>query len=276
MTSATLLSAVALAAVATVAVALFSRRALLLYRLVRMGAPLERFDDLPKRVENEVVVVLAQKKLLQRLVPGLMHAFIFWGFVVLLPTIVIAAIYVVDRAPELPARSPLAWLERQGWFALAVDLFCCLVLVGIAAAFWIRKVQRPRRFEGSHLGEADLILGLITGIISTLLLWHASQIALGLNPWPAEWSPVSNALSDLFAGGTATEVLERAFVWGHALIILSFLVYLPYSKHLHIATAGPNVFFGRTRPPGRLEPLRFEGEDDELRFGAGKIGRAHV
>jgi Fe-S oxidoreductase len=265
------LSALALAVVATAALALFSRRALLLYRLVRMGAPLERFDDVPKRVRNEAVVVLAQKKLLQKLVPGLMHAFIFWGFVVLFPTIVTAVIYVVDREPGLPAGSPLAWLERQGWFALLVDVFCVLVLVGIATAFWIRKVQRPKRFEGSHLGEADLILGLITGIVSTLLLWHGSQIALGLNAWPAGWSPVSNALSGLLGAGTVTEALERAFVWGHVLIILSFLVYLPYSKHLHIATAAPNVFFGRTRAPGQLEPLRFEGEDDDVRFGAGTV-----
>jgi Fe-S oxidoreductase len=236
-----------------------------------MGSPLERLDNLPKRVENETVIVLGQRKLLQRLVPGLMHAFIFWGFVVLFPTILIALVYVVDPEPGLPAGSPLAWLESQGWFAFLVDAFCALVLVGVAMALWIRKVQRPGRFEGSHLGEADLILGLITGIVSTLLLWHASQIALGLNAWPDEWSPVSNALSNLFGDDTTTDVLERVFVWTHVLLILSFLVYLPYSKHLHIATAGPNVFFARTRARGRLEPLRFDGADDEIRFGAGTV-----
>ena len=65
-----------------------------------------------------------------------------------------------------------------------------LVLAGVATAFFIRKVQRPDRFDGSHLGEADLILALIAGIVTTLLLWHASRIALGLNEWPAGWSPV--------------------------------------------------------------------------------------
>ena len=84
-----------------------------------------------------------------------------------------------------------------------------LVLAGVATAFFIRKLQRPRRFEGSHLGEADLILALIVGIVTTLLLWHASLIALGLNPWPAEWSPVSNAVSDAFDDGAATDALER-------------------------------------------------------------------
>ena len=149
-----------------------------------------------------------------------------------------------------------------------------LVLAGVATAFFIRKVQRPDRFRGSHLGEADLILAMIAGIVTTLLLWHASRIALGLNEWPAGWSPVSNALSNLFGGGDGTEVAERVFVWAHVLIILSFLAYLPYSKHLHIVTAGINVYFGRTRARGRLEPLRFDDPDvpeDEIRMGAGTL-----
>jgi Fe-S oxidoreductase len=269
MTAGHAVSAVALAALAAMALALFARRARLLWRLVRMGAPLERLDDLPRRVENELVVVLGQRKLLQRLVPGLMHAFIFWGFVVLFPTILIALVYVV--VPEPGWDGPLLWLERQGWFAFAVDLFCCLVLAGVATAFWIRKVQRPRRFAGSHLREADVILVVIAGIVGTLLLWRATQIALGTATWPAGWSPVSDALSSLFGDGTMTEVLERVLVWAHVLLILAFLVYLPYSKHLHIATAGLNVFFGRTRARGRLEPLRFDVPDDELRFGAGTV-----
>ena len=217
--------------------------------------------------------MLGQRKLLQRVVPGLMHAFIFWGFLVLFPTIFMAMAAIIDRGTPLPSGSPLGWLERQGWYALLVDAFAVLVLAGVATALYIRKVQRPRRFDGSHLGEADLILALIAGIVTSLLLWHASLIALGLNPWPADWSPISNALSGIFSGGTATEVLERVFVWAHVLIILGFLAYLPHSKHLHIATAAFNVFFGRTRARGRLEPIDFAVEDEAaLRFGAGTAG----
>ena len=170
----------------------------------------------------------------------------------------------VDKHATLP------WLGHQGWFAFMVDLFAVLVLAGVIGAAIIRKVQRPKRFEGSHLREADLILLLIAGIVTTLLLWHASRIALGLNEWPASWSPVSDALSGLF-GDTTTEVLERVFVWAHVLIILTFLAYLPHSKHLHIATAAVNVFFASTRARGHLEPLRFDVPDDEMRFGAGTV-----
>ena len=227
---------------------------------MRSGKPAARFDDVPARVRNEATIVVGQSKLLQRLLPGLMHAAIFWGFLVLFPTIVIAMIGAVDRHATLP------WLGAQGWYAFLVDLFALLVLIGVITAFAIRKVQRPARFAGSHLAEADLILGLIAGIVITLFLWHSSQIALGLNDYPATWAPISNALSVVVA--PAAPWLERVAVWAHVLIILSFLVYLPYSKHLHIAVAAINVYFGRTRARGRLEKVDFEKPEAEVRFGS--------
>jgi Fe-S oxidoreductase len=175
--------------------------------------------------------VLGQRKLLQRLVPGVMHAFIFWAFIVLFPAIPLAMIAIVDEdaAPD--------W----GWYEALANVFVVLALVGVAVAFFIRKVVRPRRFEGSHLGEADLILAWIAGIVTTLLLWHATD--------------------------------EVAFAWVHVLLILGFLAYLPHSKHLHIVTAAVNVYFGRTRARGRLEPLRFEEDvpEEEMRFGIGTV-----
>jgi Fe-S oxidoreductase len=236
---------------------------LLLVRLVRVGKPVERFDDLPLRVRNEAVIVLGQRKLFQRLLPGAVHAAIFWGFLVLFPTIVMALISCVNRDWSLP------WLEAQGWFMALVDVFVCSVLAGVLAAAWIRKVVRPKRFDGSHLGEANLILALIALVVLTLLGWHAARIAAGLNEWPAQASFLSNWIANVIP---APRVLERVFVWAHVTTILVFLAYLPYSKHLHIATAAFNVFFARTRRRGRLEPLRFDLPDDEIRFGVGTVG----
>ena len=256
------IQAIALAIALVLAGALFTRRAWSLYRLLRSGKPVARFDNVPARARAEATVVIGQSKLLQRLLPGLMHAAIFWGFLVLLPTIVIAMIGAVD------AHSTLPWLGAQGWYALVVDVFALLVLIGVITAFVIRKFQRPARFQGSHLGEADLILALIAGIVCTLLLWHASQIALRLNDYPAQWAPISSALSHLVA--PAAPALERGAVWAHVLIILSFLVYLPYSKHLHILVAAINVYFGRTRSRGRIEPIDFEKPEAEVRFGSAR------
>ena len=258
---------VALLLVIALSVGIFARRARLLVGLVRKGKPAQRFDDVPARIRNEAVIALGQRKLLQRLLPGLMHAFIFWGFIALLPTIAMAMIAIVDRTASIP------WLGEQGWFALLVDVFAVLVLTGVITTFSIRKIQRPERFKGSHTGEAELILALIAGVVATLLPWHASRIALSLNEWPAAWSPISSALSNLFGGGPGTAAAERALVWAHVLIILSFLAYVPYTKHLHVFTAVVNVFFGRTKAHGRLEPLRFDEEcpEEEMRLGLGTV-----
>src|SRR6202171_3508563 len=258
------IQAVALALALIVAGTLFSRRALLLYRLIRSGKPASRSGDIPSRAKAEAVVVVGQSKLLQRLVPGLVHAAIFWGFLVLFPTIVIAMIGAVDPHSTLP------WLGAQGWYALMVDVFVVLVLAGVVAAFFIRKVQRPKRFVGSHLGEADLILALIAGIVITLLVWHASQIALGYNDYPASWAPVSGSIAPLLSS-PFLPYIERAAVWAHVLIILTFLVYLPYSKHLHIVVAAINVYFGRTRARGRLEPIAFDRAEEDVRFGSARV-----
>ncbi|MDQ6605488.1 MAG: (Fe-S)-binding protein [Actinomycetota bacterium] len=261
-----LIAAGLLAAAVALSAGLFATRFRFLVGLLRAAAPVTRSGDVPRRARNEATIVLGQRKLLQRFGPGLIHALIFWGFLVLAPTILIALIGVVDKHVTLP------WLGHQSWFAFLVDLFAVLVLAGVVSALWIRKLQRPARFQGSHLGEADLILGLIATIATTLLLWHASRIALGLNEWPRSSAPVSSALSHLFGADGVTRVLERVFVWAHILTILGFLAYLPRSKHLHIATAAVNVWFGRTGPAGRLEPLRFDDpgvDEEDIRFGAG-------
>jgi Fe-S oxidoreductase len=245
------------------AITLFLRRARLRGDLLRRARPTERGGATRARTARELTQVLGQRKLFQKAVPGLMHAFIFWGFLILLPTIAEAMLAVVNPDWTLP------YLGHAAWFAFTVDLFATLVIVGVATAFWIRKVQRPARFQGSHLGEADRILLSILGIVVTLLLWNAARIALGDASHPAA-SPVSNALSGLFSGGGGTEAAERVFVWAHLLLVLGFLVYLPGSKHLHILTAAPNVWMAKTGPSGRLERLEIdlEGPEEDLRLGA--------
>ena len=174
-----------------------------------------------------------------------MHAFIFWGFLILLPTIVEAMLAIVDPDWTLP------YLGHAPWFLFLVDLFATLVIVGVAIAFSIRKVQRPARFEGSHMGEADRILlddprdrrdapavERVADRARALRRRRAAGVGRALRP----------------VRRRAAEAAERVFVWLHLLIVLGFLTYLPRSKHLHIITAAPNVFFAKNGPTGRLEP----------------------
>ena len=137
----------ALAAVVVLAVVLFVRRVRPRVALVANARPAGRAAPTADRVTRELTHVFLQKKLLQKLGPGLMHAFIFWGFIVLLPTIAEAAVAIVDKDSSLPL------LGGASWFAFVSDIFATLVVVGIAMAFFIRKVLKPDRFRGSHMGR---------------------------------------------------------------------------------------------------------------------------
>jgi Fe-S oxidoreductase len=248
---------------------LAARRAGLLTRLVRLGRPVDRSGEVPARVAREGSQVLAQRKLFQRPLPGLMHALIFWGFLVLLTTIVEVAGELIDPAFELPLIGDTAWL------GLVQDLFAAGVLVGIAIALAIRLGQRPERFVGSHRMEAYRILGLIFWIILTLFLARGARIALGYAPdwW---WTPVSTSASYLFTW--MSEGWQRTFMWLflwlHMALILGFLVYIGYSKHLHIATSAINVYLANTKPRGTLTPLRIDleaAEGDDVHLGAATV-----
>jgi Fe-S oxidoreductase len=263
--------AIVISVLLVAAVGIFARRTFLLYRLVRLGQPVNRFDDLPKRLELETTVVLGQRKLLQRTVPGLMHGFIFWGFLVLLTTILEAIGQLYSRNFDIPLVGGSIGLN------LIQDLFAGLVLVGVATAFFIRKVQRPDRFQGSHLREADYILLWIAGIILTLFGIKSTGIALARGGGANQaWYFISNPLSNLWTGlgPHALSSLNYAFLWAHVTLILAFLVYIPYSKHLHIITSEFNVFFSNTKARGKLRPLKIDMEALEASDEMPSLGAA--
>ena len=105
-----------LVAVVALAAWIFARRTTLLYRLVQLGRPVRRSEDVGDRVKAETTVVLGQRKLLQRPGPGLMHAFIFWGFLVLLTTILEAFGDVFSTSFAIPV------IGRTDWLGFVQDL----------------------------------------------------------------------------------------------------------------------------------------------------------
>ncbi|GAC1373558.1 MAG: hypothetical protein NVSMB32_17060 [Actinomycetota bacterium] len=254
------------------ALGVFGRRAWHLLGLLRLGKPEKRLDNIPTRVARELRVVWGQQKLLQWPFPGLMHLLIFYGFVVLFTTIVEAFGKAYDASFALPL------VGRWGPLAALQDAWAAGVLVGIAMAFFIRKVLRPGRFTGSHLGEADRILVAISAIMVTLIGLRATGIALGDFPYPrgAAWLS-SFAATHLFDGlsHTTRSMFNQGFLWTHSLVVLGFLVYLGYSKHLHIITAPFNVFLASapSRPRGALKPLDVDLDDlqDDDVIGAATV-----
>jgi Fe-S oxidoreductase len=148
---------------------------------------------------------------------------------------------------------------------LIQDLFSGMVLVGVAIAFYIRKAERPERFKGSHLREADYILLWISAIILTLWGIKSTAIAISGGGGSKDFYFISNAISNLWTGlsPSTLKTINYSFLWAHVSLILGFLVYIPYSKHLHIFTSEPNVFFSSTKPRGKLRPIKIDLESLE-------------
>ena len=246
------------------ALTLFGERVWRLVRLVRVGTAEDRFDDMPGRVRDLLLYVLGQRRLIKspNRVPGIIHALIFWGFLIItLGTLQLFAAGL-DHAVLIPA------VGNDPVYMVLLDLMIIVVLAAVGAASYRRIVVKPYRLTTKP--DAWIILGLITVLMITLLFTEAFAIvAYGSNI--AHWSFIGYALSGLVGGLSlnAAANLYGVFWWAHILTVLGFLVYLPSSKHLHILTAAFTVFFRPSTPRGAMTPIR--DLENQEHFGVGKL-----
>src|SRR6266571_5357127 len=133
---------------------LFFRDSARLYRLMRLGVPENRTDQPLLRTQSWLLNVIAQARLLTRTYPGIMHALIFWGFLV----ITVGTIEHFGRG--LWAGFSIPILSDSGFFLFLVDAFEVFVLVGIVMALYRRIAVKPWYLNLS--GDAIIILSLIT------------------------------------------------------------------------------------------------------------------
>ena len=260
-----------------------SRRGFMLWRLIRVGQqrPHGSLPDPRGLVEAEAVEVLGQRKLLKWTLPGIAHAFAFWGFIILGLTILEAYLAMVDPDLSIPV------IDQWAIVALVEDFFAVAVLLAVVVFTGIRikqnpnKVGRLSRFYGSHTGAAWLVLFMIFNVVWTLLFYRGAKINSDHFPYPADFAFGSQLFATILEplGETTNERLATIGVLLHVGVILAFLVIVVYSKHLHIFLAPINVAFSRR--PNALgpmlpmysegKPIDFEdpGEDDI--FGRGKV-----
>jgi Fe-S oxidoreductase len=264
------------AVITFLAVALAGRRAEQIVRLIGTGQPApERFQGAWTRLRAELVEVFGQRKLLKRPLPGIAHFLTFWGFVLLLTTILEAYGELFSNRFALPLVGH--------WSALGFlqDLIAVGVLAGllIFAAIRVRespaRLHRGSRFYRSHTGQAWVILGMVAAVIVTLLVYRAARAARGTLPYD-DWAFASHGIGRLLDGlaPSTLQAVDTAFLLTHLTVVTSFLVLIMYSKHLHIFTAPFNVAFSR-RPDalGPLATIKIDPEQmsEEDVFGAGKV-----
>ena len=273
-------------ALTVIAFAIAGRRMWWLYRLATSGQPaperIAAVREHPARdAETQVTEVFGQRKLLQWTVPGVAHFLTFWGFIILLLTIIEAYGDLFSETFAIPG------IGHWALVGFLEDLFAIGVLVGLATFTVIRLRSNPKtegrksRFAGSHTRAAWLVLLMIFLVIATLLIYRGAQINTGDFPYRRgafASQMVGHWLAPL--GHSANMAIETTFILLQLAVILGFLVFVTYSKHLHIFIAPLNVLFSR-RPDGLrdLQPMRSNGkvldfeeaDPDTDVFGLGKV-----
>jgi Fe-S oxidoreductase len=249
---------------ASVAGLAWNVRRLLAY--LNVGKKENRFGNIGERIRNVLVIAIGQSKMMRDPVAGVVHAMIFWGFLVL-----VAA--VIESVVEgLIPGGNIAWLGPvYSVLTISQDLFCVLVLLGVLWSFYRRYVQRVRRLQvdREESRDASLILALIGIIVTSLLVMNASRFGAGEEyAWAVR--PVGSLLRPLFTNPSSAHLVFESMWWLHIVTILGFMNYLPYSKHLHVITSIPNVYFASLEIVNKLEKIDFEEEGVE-KFGVQDI-----
>jgi Fe-S oxidoreductase len=247
------------------------------WRLLRVGAPADRFDRLGARLGRTIRVALLQQKLPKYEVMGPIHMLIFWGFLVLLLNTLVLWGRGFDPDFDLWILGADGRLGRA--YRFVKDIVTAVVFCAAGLALLHRVVLRPARLTASF--EAALILLIIIVMMAAdVVYWGWRLQAEGVTGF--EWS---EPFASLAAGALATtdpaaaETLGAIGFWAHSGLVLLFLNLLPYGKHFHVITSLPNVFLSSLEPPGRLprdenieKVLKEEDTgDEEPVFGVGAL-----
>ena len=232
---------------------------------VRTDKPQERFYDM-------MMGGFGQAKMFKDLWPGIMHALIFWGFILVSIGTGESLLYGITGGFSY------AWVVGDGFlynvYLFLQDIANFAVTVAIVWAIYRRQVAKPKRLDS--LGKDSKIDGLIVlafigGLVFTALLYMGGKVHAG--DLPAGPLFFSRLASGVFGGAFISSAegwstYGDGFFWVHCLILFGFMVFIPFSKHQHFIWIWPNIFFRSHKSRGRLRPM--EISEDAESFGVGK------
>jgi len=229
------------------------RRYIGYFKHTRKGFPVKQ---LGRRFGIMMEVAIGQTKIFRRPVMGLLHALVFWGFLVILIgsiEMIVDGLFGTERV--------LSFLGEFYSFIMASgDIFALIIAVAILVFLFRRVFLHVKRFSGiemkhiSHL-DANVALTLILLLMLSLLGMNTFYIqsATRAGHELVGLFPVSNLLSSWIDAGDYSEFWHQFNWWAHIGLIFVFANYLPYSKHFHVFLSVPNVFLSRLEPLGKVD-----------------------
>ncbi|QGU49152.1 4Fe-4S dicluster domain-containing protein [Bacillus velezensis] len=224
----------------------------------------EEFDKrLKERLQKIWVNVFGQKKLLKDKKSGIIHVLFFYGFIL----VQFGAIDFILKG-LLPDRH-LPFGPLYPAFTFFQEIVTFLILIAVVWAFYRRYIEKLVRLKRGF--KAGLVLLFIGGLMVTVLLGNAMNLLW--HDHSLSWTePIASSIAIVLGGLSAPAAAAVFYVswWLHLLFLLSFLVYVPQSKHAHLIAGPANVFLSRLDSKGKLEKIDFSDETKES-YGVGKI-----
>jgi Fe-S oxidoreductase len=235
------------------------------YTFIKLGKKVNFKVDLRQRIHQMIVNVLAHKTLLKDIKSGIMHLVMFYGFIILQ----FGAVDIIGKGLVPHWHLPLG--SAYPYFILLQEFTVFMVMLAVFYAFYRRYVEKLSRLKRGW--KAGVVLLFIGGLMLSILLLEGARM-LWQTHETAVFQPAASVISVIFisvgVNSAIAEGLFYLFWWLHLLILLSFLVYVPQSKHAHILFAPINIFLRKLGPPGKLSVINLEDEEVED-FGVGQI-----
>ena len=243
--------------VLAVALCLFS---FIMYRrleLLRKAQPDPRFSDIGRRVWMALAYGFGQFRQPRYLGAGVLHILLFAGFMILSLrslTMIGRGFYSGFHLPFLTGTAGFSYEVLKDYVVLIVLAVCIIAIIR-------RAVFRPARYEHpgvvGHENEAFVILGLVAALMVTNMIYDGSALkAVGSTGQAGLFPAAALAATVMPAAGSSTlNLLHIGGYWGHILVFVGLLNYLPISKHFHVITAIPNVFFANLNK-GAIKPVQ--------------------
>src|SRR5438270_1958008 len=200
---------------------IFGRQLYLRIRYLFLAKGQERrWDHIPTRVKNFIVYGIFQRKVAREWYAGVLHSFIFLAFVILGASVVEITAQAYAAGWQVPTPT-IAGFSLNGPLYLAEEVIAVLGAVGLRMALYRRHVIRPKKLMHEGMLDATIVLLFILGIVTSLLLYNSSYIALGSAALPA-WEPISSTLlRPAVVHGDAAR--WHLFRWTHVVFLCPFL-----------------------------------------------------
>lgn len=261
-----IISTILFIGILVVGVGFFAKNAKKIYRNIMLGRDVNRTDRSDERWKRMLLVAFGQKKMFARPIPALLHFAIYAAFMITqieLIEIVVDGIFGTHRIfkPYL-----------GGLYTFIISLIE-IVSVGalIATIFFLSRrnlLKLPRLNKAELLGwpkkDANLILIMELILVTCIFTMNGTDEVLynmGKSHFEGQGSfgfTISQFLGPAVFGSfneATLHILERVGWWGHFIMVMAFLNYLYYSKHLHIILAFPNTYFANINPLGQFDNL---------------------